>query len=227
MLKNLLSQKHRNTIRRVVDRCQYKPLSDAVVLGGSAQWCLRTDPLRGKATPIMISGGVGNDISFELEFIEKFGGKVFIYDPSPTGRKTIAELGLTSSLHYTPAAIAGNEGKVAMARPLSMAEGSWTALPNGAVEIDELPSTTIDNEMERYQLTAIDVLKLDIEGFEYEVLHSVLSNRSLPKQILVEFHDFLPGISREKTQRSLSALRNRGYVCFYKQRHEYSFFLPD
>ncbi len=175
----------------------------------------------------MISGGVGNDVSFELEFINRFNGKVFIYDPSPTGAKTIKRIGLFSGLHFTTAAIAGCGGKVAMARPKSMNEGSWTIASEANESTDELPAVTIEGEMARLQIPKLDVLKLDIEGFEYEVLQAVLERAVLPKQILVEFHDFLPGIPKEKTQRCLRAMRDKGYACFYKQRYEYSFCLPD
>ena len=47
---------------------------------------------------------------------------------------------------------------------------------------------------------SIDLLKIDIEGFEYEVLEDCLEDRIPIKQICVEFHDFFPEISKAKTK---------------------------
>ena len=44
-----------------------------------------------------------------------------------------------------------------------------------------------DKIIELYGLKKIDILKLDIEGAEVETLKSVLKNKILPNQILVEF----------------------------------------
>jgi len=49
-------------------------------------------------------------------------------------------------------------------------------------------TTTLDKMKEKYSIKTIDVLKLDIEGAEYEFLNQIKS--PISKQISIEFHDF-------------------------------------
>jgi FkbM family methyltransferase len=39
--------------------------------------------------PFMVSLGVGEDISFEIEFLSKYGGEVYLFDPTPRSEKHI------------------------------------------------------------------------------------------------------------------------------------------
>lgn len=73
----------------------------------------------------------------------------------------------------------------------------------------------------------VDIVKLDIEGFEYEVLESLLSSSVYVGQILVEFHDFLPQIGFEQTKSIKRLLKDCGYVCFYKKRYDHSYIHTD
>ena len=43
--------------------------------------------------------------------------------------------------------------------------------------------------MNEFGLNHIDVIRMDIEGAEYEVLENILNNRISVDQILSEFHD--------------------------------------
>ncbi len=52
----------------------------------------------------------------------------------------------------------------------------------------EVPTTTISNIMEEYEVEQWDVIKMDVEGAEYEMLMEL--SGPLAKQITVEFHDF-------------------------------------
>lgn len=61
----------------------------------------------------------------------------------------------------------------------------------------------------------IDLLKMDIEGTEYEVIAEILSNKIPINQILVEFHHRFPGIGMEKTLCAVAALRSAGYQLFH------------
>jgi len=56
-------------------------------------------------SPILISGGVGEDISFDIEFLNKYGGEVFFFDPTDRAIKYIENLrqylGNEKSIGYT------------------------------------------------------------------------------------------------------------------------------
>ncbi len=60
----------------------------------------------------------------------------------------------------------------------------------------------------------IDVLKMDIEGSEYNVIDSIVNSEIPVNQILIEFHDrfFENGI--EKTRQAIIQLKQHGYEIF-------------
>ena len=64
--------------------------------------------------------------------------------------------------------------------------------------------------------TTIDVLKLDIEGSEYDVIPDVLDSDEIRiNQILIEFHHRFPGVGVEKTQQAIAQLNHHGYQLFW------------
>ena len=69
--------------------------------------------------------------------------------------------------------------------------------------------------------------KLDIEGFEYEVLEALLATGIRPAQIAVEFHHFMPGIKWRKTFDSVRRLQRAGYRIVRKRQTDYLFIHKD
>ena len=84
--------------------------------------------------------------------------------------------------------------------------------------------TTIMSEL---KLVSIDLLKLDVEGAEYEVLDDMLASSIRPRQLLVEFHHRFEKVGAAKTRESISKLRQAGYQLFAvsPRREEFSFIL--
>lgn len=62
--------------------------------------------------------------------------------------------------------------------------------------------------------THIDIIKMDIEGAEYDVIKDIHNSDIRPKQILVEFHHRFPGVGIKKTKEAIDSLRSIGYKMF-------------
>ncbi|MBB3836417.1 FkbM family methyltransferase [Runella defluvii] len=215
-------KKLKRTIRKIIDRVQYTRINSSEVIGNfQADWCIDTASLQ--KSPILFSGGAGNDISFEQLFVEKFDGCVYLYDPSPTGRKTFKEYNGPNKITYHAKALGKTNMGVLMAKPQDPQEGSWTILQSSNGNYEEFKSVSLVDEILRYGLSYVDVVKLDIEGFEYDVLDDLLESSIEVRQILVEFHDFFDGISKWKSLKMRLKLRKKGYVCFHKSRYDFSF----
>ena len=60
----------------------------------------------------------------------------------------------------------------------------------------------------------IDILKMDIEGAEYDVINDISMSDTRPKQILVEFHHRFPGVGIDRTKQAISRLKSMGYGLF-------------
>jgi len=61
----------------------------------------------------------------------------------------------------------------------------------------------------------INLLKMDIEGSEYDVIDDILTNNLEVGQILVEFHHRFADIGMKKTLTAVAALRAAGYELFH------------
>jgi len=76
--------------------------------------------------------------------------------------------------------------------------------------------TTLKEVCSLFDLTKIDLLKIDIEGAEYDLLEN-LSKEDFKKidQISVEFHDFIDPELRERTEKCIKKIRSHGYLFIY------------
>lgn len=211
--------------RKVIDRLQYKKNPNAELIGHkNAAWCLDTSRTYLTESPILFSGGAGNDISFEKKFAELFNGTIYLYDPSPTGKKTVEKDSPINKFFFIPKALGKESGSIKMSKPKDPLEGSWTINGGGGNGVDEFESVSLVKEIQRYGYQKIDVVKLDIEGFEYEVIDELLNSPLEIRQILVEFHDFFPNISILKSLKMRWLLKKKGYTCFYKHHYDFSFY---
>ena len=79
--------------------------------------------------------------------------------------------------------------------------------------------------MESLSHNHIDILKMDIEGAEYDVIDDILSSNIAIKQILVEFHHRFPNVGLKKTKETIKKLNNFGYRIFHISNNgeDYSF----
>ena len=76
----------------------------------------------------------------------------------------------------------------------------------------KIKTITLESLMEKNNIDYIDILKIDIEGSEYEILPNISDEcYSKIKQITVEFHDFIDNKLKFKTQEIISKLENLGF----------------
>ena len=78
----------------------------------------------------------------------------------------------------------------------------------------EVPAFCLSSVAEMLGHTQIDLLKIDIEGAEYEVLEGLLESPIKPGQLLVEFHHRFPGTGVERTAGIIGKLQKAGYKIF-------------
>ena len=219
IVSQLLPKQLRHRLRNSFDSLYSKPLPDKVTIGVLSQWTIVTRGLRSDA--VIYSGGVGEDITFEQELIRRFAVKIHIFDPAPVAARTIA-LANTEGLLFKPVGLAASSvGRFSIGG--GTASSTW--LKAGGSET--LPCTSLTLEMKINGHDSIDLLKIDIEGFEYEVLESCLKEGIRIKQICVEFHDFFPDIPKAKTKAAIRALQSHGFDLIHRHRHDHTFLRRD
>ncbi|MDH3305285.1 MAG: FkbM family methyltransferase, partial [Gammaproteobacteria bacterium] len=154
---------------------------------------------------VVYSLGVGDSIDFDMDLIHQFSLTVHAFDPTPFSEEWIASLELPANFVFHAWAAAGKDGSLRLFRRVSKrgrkSKVMWTAEGDAGDDADfiDAPAYTIRSMMEKLGHEKIDVLKIDVEGAEYEILDGFRKEDQLPTQLLVEFHHRFPGIGKQRT----------------------------
>ncbi len=186
-----------------------------------ASWTLYTKVLNENS--IVYSFGVGDDISFDLGLINKFDLQIMAFDPTPKSIDWISSQNLPKQFILHPIGLANYDGKAKLHPPSNPDHISATMLERNEtkdqaykVEVKKLKSI-----MQELGHKSIDLIKMDIEGMEYDVVEDMKLNNILPAQILIEFHHRFSGVGVKKTRDCINNLRQMGYlVCFVSETGE-------
>jgi len=149
--------------------------------------------------------GAGGDISFDLELLSR-GATVRAIDPSRVFRdKALAAAEGNPRFTFHQVALAANDGTLTMYGTVG-ADGVMSA---GNVyrttEARQVPARSLISLMREAGDNRIDLLKLDIEGSEYDVLES-LSPAALGVQVLcVELHHTSSPVRARRLLKRLNA----------------------
>ncbi len=188
---------------------------ETVCLGNEgARWCICPASLC--EASIVYSFGVGEDISFDLELIRCFGLRVHAFDPTPRSIEWVRSQALPPEFVFHSYGIANADGVCKFAPPVNPKHVSHTILerdtPWPAIEV---PVSRLPTILKSLGHKKIHVLKMDIEGAEYEVLADMLACDIQVDQLLVEFHHRWPEVGVERTRQALRDLKLNGYRIFY------------
>lgn len=165
---------------------------------------------------VVLSFGLGADISFDLEVIRRIGCRVIGFDPTPKSIAWLSEQTLPEQFQYFEVGLAVETGVLTFNAPENPAFASYSTVhsENGAQRV-ELPVKDLATIIEDLQIDYIDVLKMDIEGSENEVVSALANSTLRPGQILVEFHHRIHRTPFNKTRDAIQSLERIGYKLFF------------
>lgn len=178
-------------------------------------WPIQLDQLGPNS--VVYSFGIGEDISFDIELIDLTGCHVQAFDPTPRSRAWVEKQRLPSNFHFQAIGIGDIDGSVEFFAPAVDTHVSFSSAParRGAVPI-QAQVNRLATIMAARADEQLDVLKMDIEGFEYSVITDIMRTSGIrPRQFLVEFHHGMYGKSRQHTREAVRLLRHEGYRIFY------------
>ena len=197
---------------------------------------------------LVVSGGAGEDISFDIELLAKYSPRVLIVDPTPRAidhvNTVLARAGQPAAVPYAEggsqpaeaydleevdarqvvlieAAMADKAGVIELFEPEVASHVSYSAIrpKRSQVQSIQVPAVTIASIVQD-ESRPFKILKLDIEGIAGQVLTKMLLAGHRPAQILVEFDELL-----RPTRPDLRAvkevdrqLRTRGYRRVHTDR---------
>ncbi|BCZ49022.1 hypothetical protein psyc5s11_50890 [Clostridium gelidum] len=188
-------------------------------------WTIYPDNISNES--IVYSFGIGEDISFDLEIIKKFNCKVFAFDPTPKSLKWLSNQQLPTNFTYYDYGISSFDGYTKFFMPKNNEYVSCSSIKNTSTsdQTIEVKVKKLDTIIKQLGHKKIDILKLDIEGSEYDVVEGILDSGIHIQQILIEFHHRLCKNGLDKTKRIYQKLNESGYKLFNvsESKEEYSF----
>jgi len=171
---------------------------------------------------IVYSVGIGEDNSFDMELIKIIGCTIHAFDPTPRSIKWVAQQSLPSQFIFHNIGISSYDGPAKFFPPKnslyvshSIIQSETTAT-NQAIIVQFNQLSTI---MKKLGHTKIDLLKLDIEGAEYNVIDNICKHQIFVKQICMEVHK-INGID---IQHKVEKLIKSGFSVFNNKGNEFTF----
>lgn len=175
-------------------------------------------PERVSASSVVYGVGVGHDITWDLGMIEHFGCTVHGFDPTPRARAWIESQTLPDKFAFHPLGLAGRDGVakfVMRSADPQFSSYNKSESSGGAVEVVELQVRRLTTLMSDLGHDHIDVLKMDIEGSEFEVVEDMLTTQVRPSLLLIEYHYFENRAAEvPRVKASIERLRQAGYKLF-------------
>ena len=172
-------------------------------------WIVPTDKLHPDA--VCYLAGAGEDISFDVQLVKRFACQVFIFDPTPRAKKHFDEViqsavtgkriqGTTgeyydidadsiSTLKFESVGLWKQEETLRFYAPKdpSHVSHSISNLQHTG-EYFLAPVNRLSKLMKANEHRQLDILKLDIEGAEFDVIDTILEDEVRIRILCVEFH---------------------------------------
>jgi FkbM family methyltransferase len=189
--------------------------------------------------PLLIDCGLGKDVSFPLAFLERFGGRVIGLDPNPValeycrahcpprmevrGEAFWSQPGRRLSFHMPRAADKLPKGADGVSGSL-LASHSYAG-----EETREVGTTSLGEVLAHAGRAECDMLKLDIEGAEYEVLGALCASGDIrrTRQLAVEFHHGWTERTLQDTENCIAQLAARGFDLRHDENRNFLFVRRD
>lgn len=213
MVLKLLKQAlrtHRLRRAQVVDstECRVERIGD---------WSLWTEPLH--ESSVVYSFGVGDNVAWDRAMIERFGCTVHAFDPTPASIAWVRSQSLPPQFVFHELGLSDFDGELPFYPPRKAGSTHFSQERRGGWFDSQQPVvgkvrrlTTI---MQSLGHMRIDVLKLDIEGSEFEAIPDILASGIEIGQLLVEIHYHFAGRSFRAGMDLVRQIKGSGMQCIH------------
>ncbi|MBK3518561.1 FkbM family methyltransferase [Carboxylicivirga marina] len=170
-----------------------------------------------KSDSIVYSFGIGEDISFDQQLMNQCKCTVHGFDPTPRSIDWVRKNVNSEQFIFEPLGISHESGNIDFFLPKNNAHVSGSLSSNSITDEQQkisVPVKTLADIVKDKQHQHIDLLKMDIEGAEYDVIPNILASGIEIKQVLVEFHHRLYPNGNNKTKNAIEQMKAHGYEVF-------------
>lgn len=180
---------------------------------------------------VVVDVGCADDPDFSIHMIGKYGLKAYGVDPTKKHEPALNRLEerFQGKFKHVPLAVSATNGSITFHESIDNTSGSilaeHTNIKRDSVNSYDVESVTLTSLIDRIEKTDVDLLKLDLEGAEYDLLSSVQQEDLEPyRQIYIEFHHHCTNHTIEETEKLVRTIENFGYTAFSLDDHNYLFF---
>ena len=167
---------------------------------------------------IVLSFGIGEDLSFSEGIVNNFKAIIYAFDPTPRSEIYVSNhyLSKNNSFHFFNYGLSDGNKKQVFYMPkikefvsCSTHKQNWVG--EDSIEVNMHTFDWIINEL---NIKKVDILKMDIEGSEFDVIEQIFSCGIPIKVICMEIHDYLftDGTANNKLKYISSLINNNGYI---------------
>ena len=196
--------------RRFLRDAEIHPRDDLVELGsrGYGFWVVPAG-LLGPDSRCYLAG-VGEDITFDVALIARFGCTVHAFDPVPAAR-AYAEAAARHEPRFVfhPVGLWSSDTTLPLHAPAIEGHISHSVTDlHGTRKVADAPVRSVASLMRELGDERLDLLKISAEGAEYEILAGLAEDDVDVRIICVEFAQPAP---RGRPEQAYEGLRARGY----------------
>lgn len=223
------------TLNRLVDQCS---LSHQKIGTGYGGWYVPDGFLSNHS--LCYGVGAGEDISFEVELINQYGCEVHCFDPTPRAQRHVDQLhrntingiptsindtvdvcykvdpGCLARLHFHAIGLWSQDRMMRFYAPANPAHVSHSIVNlQHTTDYFEADCRTLQTVMRTLGHSGLSMLKLDVEGAEYEILGSLVESNIRPAVLCVEFDEGYNPLDSEYLSRIVRMV-SRVQACGYR-----------
>lgn len=211
--------------RRLKRRNVLDPVDlNALLLGGEEGWVVCPEAI--DQASVVYSFGVGRNADWDLAMIERFGVTVHAFDPTPESIRWAGEQQLPHEFRFHDYGISNFDG-VSQFYPPKRPGGHYSEeqRKHTKPEDETVPGQVhrLSTIMRQKKHERVDVLKLDVEGSEFEAIPDILQEGMPIGQLLVEIHYHYPSRSFSDGMKLIESIKRSGMCCYHVSDRGYEF----
>lgn len=193
-----------------------------IAMGG---WSLWSEHIH--AGSVVYSFGVGDNIGWDLEMIRRFGVTVHAFDPTPASIDWIAAQHLPPQFVFHDFGISDFDGVLDFYPPRRQGSTHYSQERRGGTFDRRQPVRgrvhRLATIMRKLGHRRIDVLKLDVEGSEFEAVPDWIASGIEFDQLLIEIHYQFRSRSFAMGLDLIQRLKDYGMRCIHASPRGFEF----
>jgi FkbM family methyltransferase len=190
-------------------------------------WTLCTRAI--DAGSVVYSFGVGDNVAWDLAMIRRFGCTVHAFDPTPASIEWVSRQALPPQFVFHDWGISNFDGQLPFYPPRKAGSTHYSQERRASRQAQPVLGQVrrLATIMQSLGHDHIDVLKLDVEGSEFEAVPDLLASGIRVGQLLVEIHYHFRSRSFRAGLALIDLTKRHGMRCIHVSPRGFEFtFVP-